>query len=81
MASEYNPDKIVSFSFGAGYSSPGSFYADVAFRRTKLPDNYYSPYSNYLSHTVGGTVYDIVSPSVKSALSQFDAVLTLGWRF
>ena len=81
VASEYNPDKIVSFSFGAGYSSPGSFYADVAFRRTKLPDNYYRPYSNYLSHTVGGTVYDIVSPSVKSALSQFDAVLTLGWRF
>ena len=80
-SAQYAPDRIVSYSFGAGYSSPGSFYADIAFRRTKLNDSYYSPYSNYLSHTVSGTTYDIVSPSVKSALSQFDAVLTLGWRF
>ena len=77
----YSSDKIFSYSFGAGYSSPGSFYADIAFRRICLHESYYSPYSNYLSHTVGGTTYDIVSPSVKSALSQFDAVLTLGWRF
>ena len=77
----YSSDKIFSYSFGAGYSSPGSFYADIAFRRVCLHESYYSPYSNYLSHTVGGKTYDIVSPSVKSALSQFDAVLTFGWRF
>ena len=77
----YAPDRIVSYSFGAGYSSPGSFYADIAFRHTRLNDSRYSPYSNYISNTVSGTSYDIVSPSVKSALSQFDAVLTLGWRF
>ena len=78
---KYSSDRLFSLSFGAGYSSPGSFYADVAFRRTSLPDAYYNAYSNYLSHTVSGVTYDIVSPSVKSKLSQFDAVLTLGWRF
>lgn len=77
----YSSDRLFSVSFGAGYSSPGSFYADIAFRRTSLPDAYYKAYSTYLSHTVGDTTYDIVSPSVKSKLSQFDAVLTLGWRF
>ncbi len=80
-SAEYSSDKIFSYSFGVGYSSAGSFYADVAFRRTALHASYYSPYSNYLSHTVSGTTYDIVSPSVKSMLTQFDAVLTLGWRF
>ena len=78
---KYSSDRLFSVSLGAGYSSPGSFYADIAFRRTSLPDAYYSAYSNYLSHTVGGTTYDIVSPSVKSKLSQFDAVVTFGWRF
>ena len=77
----YSSDRLFSVSFGAGYSSPGSFYADIAFRRTSLPDAYYKAYSNYLNHTVGDTTYDIVSPSVRSKLSQFDAVLTFGWRF
>lgn len=75
------PDQIMALSCGLGYSSPGSFYADVAIRRTTFPESVYRPYSNYLSHNVGGTVYDIVSPSVKSTFSQFDAVLTIGWRF
>ena len=77
----YSSDRLFSVSFGAGYSSPGSFYADIAFRRTSLPDAYYKAYSNYLNHTVGDTTYDIISPSVRSKLSQFDAVLTFGWRF
>ncbi|MBR5702731.1 MAG: hypothetical protein IKX45_00585 [Bacteroidales bacterium] len=80
-SARYADDRVVSFSFGAGYSSPGSFYADIAFRRTSLPDTYYSPYSNYLSHTVGGDSYDIIAPQVKSSNALFDAVLTLGWRF
>lgn len=77
----YASDNIFAVTFGAGYSSPGSFYCDLAFKRTTLPDNYYQPYSNYLSHTVDGKVYDIVSPSVRSKLSLFDAVFTFGWRF
>lgn len=78
---DYTHDRTSSWSLGAGYSSPGSFYADFAIRKTTLPNSYYSAYSNYLSHTVGGKVYDIVSPSVKSSYSLFDAVFTIGWRF
>ncbi|MBP5567283.1 MAG: hypothetical protein J6X57_07365 [Bacteroidales bacterium] len=77
----YSKDRVTSISFGAGYSSPGSFYVDIAFRRTSLPDTHYSPYSNYLSHSVGGKVYDIVSPQVRTSNSLFDAVVTFGWRF
>ena len=77
----YFQDRVKSISFGAGYSSPGSFYADLAIRRTTLPDTYYNPYSNYLSHTVAGKVYDIVSPQVRTSNSLFDAVITFGWRF
>ena len=68
-------------SLGAGYASPGSFYADIAIRKTNLPDSYYKAYNNYLSHKVEGIVYDIVSPSVKTSHSLFDAVITFGWRF
>lgn len=78
---KYVSDNVFAVTFGAGYSSPGSFYCDLAFRRSTLPDNHYQAYSNYLGHTVDGTVYDIVSPSVRSKLSLFDAVFTLGWRF
>ena len=77
----YSPDRVSSLSLGAGYSSPGSFYADFAFRRTSLPNTFYSPYSNYLSHTVGGQDYDIVAPQVKSRNALFDVVFKFGWRF
>lgn len=80
-SAEYSNDICYSLSCGVGYSSPGSFFADVAVRRTTLPGQYYQAYSNYLSHDVAGVAYDIVSPSVKSARSLFDAVLTIGWRF
>lgn len=74
-------DMLFSVSAGIGFVSAGSFYADLAFRNTSLPEQYYQPYNTYLNHNVGGKNYDIVSPSVKSTLSLFDAVLTFGWRF
>lgn len=70
---EYVGKKAVSVSLGAGYSSGGSFFADVALRRTTLPETEYSPYASYL----GG----YASPALRSNSSLFDAVLTLGWRF
>lgn len=78
---EYNPDLVWAFSCGAGFVSEGSFYADIALRRTSLPDQYYKPYSTYLNQTVDGKIYDTVSPTVKTTRSLVDAVLTLGWRF
>ena len=80
-SAKYYPDMLFSVSAGAGFISSGAFYADIAFRHTSLPEHYYQPYNTYLNHNVGGKNYDIVSPSVKSTLSLFDAVLTLGWRF
>lgn len=80
-SAKYFPERVKSISFGAGYSSPGSFYADIAIRRTSLPGTYYTPYSNYLSHSVDGKVYDVVSPQVRTSNSLFDAVITFGWRF
>jgi len=71
-SAKYCDDDRLSFSCGVGYSSPGSFYADLAFRKTTLPDSYYRPYSNYLN---------IVSPSVLTKHSLVDAVITVGWRF
>ena len=72
-SAEYSGDDKFSISCGVGYSSPGAFFADLAFRRTTLPDSYYRPYSNYLNN--------IVSPSVITKHSLIDAVVTVGWRF
>ena len=59
-------------SIGFGYSSPGSFFLDAAVRYSKLPDNWYYPYDDYL---------DVRSPEVCVANNLMDVILTLGWRF
>lgn len=69
------PDIVSTYSLGFGYSSEGSFFADVAFRLTKYPAEYYNPYSDYFT---GGTDY---LPEVASTRNLTDMVLTLGWRF
>ncbi len=66
---------VNSYSFGFGYSSEGSFFADVAFRLTKYPVEYFNPYSDYVT---GGTEY---LPEVVNTRNITDMVLTLGWRF
>ncbi|MDO5443151.1 MAG: hypothetical protein Q4G10_05720 [Bacteroidia bacterium] len=68
-------DVVNSYSLGFGYSSEGSFFADVAFRLTSYPTEYYSPYSDYIT---GGSDY---LPEVASTRNVTDMVLTLGWRF
>lgn len=68
-----------SYSYGVGYSSKGSFYADFAIRNTKLPDQYVYPYSDYLDADGNVLVY---SPEIHvSKIRTCDAILTLGWRF
>lgn len=66
---------INSYSFGFGFSSEGSFFADVAFRLTSYPTAYYSPYSDYIT---GGVDF---LPEVAQTRNITDMVLTLGWRF
>lgn len=65
-------DVTNAFSFGVGYSSPGSFFADAAVRSTLFPVSWYYPYDDYL---------ETKSPEVKVAKNLLDIVFTLGWRF
>jgi long-subunit fatty acid transport protein len=61
-------------SFGLGYSSPGSFFADLAVRFQYLPDELITPYSY-------PEIEKIVTPEICSQASLCNALLTLGWRF
>ena len=66
-------DRINSFSVGLGYSSNGSFFADIAARMTALSDEYLSPYADYLS--------DVSSPMILNKRSIYSLTATFGWRF
>ena len=62
-------------SFGAGYSSPGSFFADFAVRFQYLPNEYITPYWYY------NTDEPVVTPEICGQSALCNALLTLGWRF
>ena len=62
------------YSFGLGYSSKGSFFADFAMRIKPLPASYFNPYTDY----VGDGDY---TPEIETFWRSGDMVLTLGWRF
>ena len=68
------------FSCGLGYSSPGSFFADLAFQATKYADEYIYPYDYYAND---GSVIDITknTPEILSRKWLFNIALTLGFRF
>lgn len=67
-----------SFSAGLGYSSAGSFFADLAFRATRYPDEYVYPYSDYIFDSEGGY---FPSPEILNRKWMYDVVLTIGFRF
>ena len=66
-------DKVNAYSVGLGYSSPGSFFADIAGRLTTLSDELISPYADYLPA--------YASPLIRNQRERWDVTLTLGWRF
>ncbi len=66
-------DRINAFSVGLGYSSNGSFFADIAARLMLLADEYISPYANYLS--------DLDSPLILNKRDIYSVTATFGWRF
>ena len=66
-------DRINAFSIGLGYSSNGSFFADIAARLTMLSDEYISPYADYLS--------DLASPMILNKRDIYNVTATIGWRF
>ena len=68
-------DIVSTYSCGLGYSSNGSFFADLAYRHTAYPSAYFNPYSDYIT---GGDDY---LPEVVQTRTLAEVVLTLGWRF
>lgn len=66
-------DRINAFSIGFGYSSNGSFFADIAARLTMLSDEYISPYADYLK--------DLASPMILNKRDLYSITATFGWRF
>ena len=67
-----------NISFGAGYSSKGSFYTDFAIRKTILADEYFMPYADYI---FDGNSISAPTPEIRIHQSLWKAMLTFGWRF
>ena len=65
-------DRTNSFSVGLGYSSNGSFFADIAARLMMLSDEYISPYADYM---------DVASPMILNKRDIYSITATFGWRF
>lgn len=66
-------NKLNLFSVGIGYSSPGSFFADLAARFWTLHDEYVSPY-----------IYEnenIATPLILNKRNRLDLTATIGFRF
>lgn len=69
-------------SFGIGYSSPGSFFADFACRVSALPQTYVRAYEEWGHYDDAGYwVIDAFAPEIRTSMRLVDVVLTFGWRF
>lgn len=74
-------------SFGLGYSSNGSFFADVACSYTKYADEYIWPYSIAYDGaedcpvTPQGDYNDYLAPEILHKRSLWNIMLTIGFRF
>ena len=81
--SHYFDNYTHAVSLGAGYSSPGSFFADVAVRMTSYPVSYYAPYyyGSYEAVDNNNKLIYYGSPLERLERNVFDVLLTLGWRF
>ena len=66
-------------SFGLGFNSKGSFYADLAVRRNSYSKEYYMPYADYIFNDDGSIAEPV--PELLITRSAWKALLTIGWRF
>jgi hypothetical protein len=62
-------------SFGLGFNSNRSFFADIACRYAFASDEYFMPYSDYLAE------YQVYAPEIRNTKEAWKVLLTLGWRF
>jgi len=73
--------KNQNISFGVGYSSKNSFFADVAVRKTILQDEYFMPYSDYMFDVDGNINENAYAPEILNERSLWKVLFTFGWRF
>ena len=66
-------------SFGLGYISNGSFYADVACRYNFTTEEKFMPYSDYIFDADDNIAEP--APEILNRHSLWKVLLTLGWRF
>ena len=66
-------------SFGFGYSSNGSFFADLACCFTKYGNEYITPYQDYIFDDEGNTI--TLTPEILNKRTLWNVMLTLGFRF
>lgn len=78
MKNYVNGDRS-AVSFGLGYNSPGSFFADFALRMTYLPEEHLNIYEDYIYDAAGNLT--AASPTVNINTTMVDALFTVGWRF
>ncbi len=68
-------------SFGLGYSSGKSFFADLAVRKTIYTDEYFMPYQDYMYDQNGNVLEDAYAPEIINKRNLWKVLLTFGWRF
>lgn len=66
-------------SFGLGFSSKKSFFADVACRYAFATDEYFMPYDDYIFDADGYVISPV--PEILNRTSAWKVLLTFGWRF
>lgn len=66
-------------SFGLGFASKGSFFADAAVRYCFATQEYFMPYDDYMYDTNGDLL--AFAPEILNTRSAWKAMLTIGWRF
>ena len=71
--------KTQNASFGLGYASQKSFFADAAVRYCFATREYFMPYDDYMYDTNGNLV--AFAPEILNTRSAWKAMLTIGWRF
>jgi hypothetical protein len=66
-------------SFGLGFISRKSFFADIACRYAFATDEYYMPYADYMYDAAGDLIE--FAPEILNRKDNWKVLLTLGWRF
>ena len=66
-------------SFGLGFISRKSFFADLACRYAFATDEYFMPYSDYMFDADGNVTE--FAPEILNRKDAWKVLLTLGWRF